>query len=165
MVADHLDRQANSAPGPGGRRSAVTLRLIAVAMIGLGVGLDGLLTKEARAAAAPTTVGACSQTTVTAKRFRMASSPGDPGYQPSSSPLGKEVLISFANGLGLYAGEGDAFILSNHFAPGHRVTLCLVSLPKDCPPGDDRGKVYRLTDLQTRRTLTGIDSWHLCGGA
>lgn len=165
MVADHLDRQAPSALARPSRPKGTALKLIVAAVIGLGAGLDGLVAPAARAEPAPTSVGRCSQTTVTSKRFRMAPSPGDPGYRPSSSPLGKEVLISLANGIGVYAGDGDAFILSNTFAAGHRVRLCLDSVPKNCPPGDDRGKVYRLTDLQTQRTLKGIDSWHLCGGA
>lgn len=146
-------------------RAGRARQLIAVGLGGLILTADALTGTAVRAETPPRTIGGCSLTTVISKRFRMAPSPGDPGYNPSDSPLGKEVLISLKNGLGLYAGDGDTFILSTDFAPGHRVTLCLLSLPKNCPPGDNRGKIYSLTDRQTRRTMKGIDSWHLCGGA
>ena len=151
-----------------GREPRAELPLLA-ALAGLILAADGLAALHARAEtrpeAPPQTIGACGTATVLSKRFRMAPSPGDSGYAPSPSPLGKEVLISLNNGIGLYAGDGDAFILSRDFAPGHRVTLCLLSLPQHCPPGDNRGKVYAITDRQTRRSLRGIDAWHLCGGA
>jgi hypothetical protein len=51
------------------------------------------------------------------------------------------------------------------FSKGDKVSLCLQSLPKDCPPGDDRGKVYQVTNHKNKKTFTGVDSWHLCGGA
>lgn len=127
--------------------------------------VEGLAMAAARAEAPPRSEGTCSSTTVESKRFRMARSPGDPGYTPSDNPAGKEVLISLNNGIGVYAGDGDAFILSPHFASGHPVTLCLIEVPKHCPPGDNRGKIYTLTDRKTGRTVRGIDSWHLCGGA
>ena len=42
---------------------------------------------------------------------------------------------------------------------------CLVSVPKGCPKGDDRGKVYTTTNLRTQESWTLADSQHLCGGA
>ncbi len=136
----------------------------------LGVGFAGAtaplaLPGPANAAVLPSRVGSCSRSVVVSKRFRMVASPGDPGYQPSKDPFGKEVIISLANGLGLYAGEGDGFIASANFAAGHRVQACLLALPTDCPPGDQRGKRYRLVDLQTGAKVEGLDAWHRCGGA
>ena len=139
--------------------------LLTAALGSLILAADGLSAGSAKAHAPTQVIGTCRFTTVESKRFRMAPSPGDAGYKPSDSPLGKEVLISLTNGIGVYAGDGDAFILSNDFAPGHSVKVCLLSVPKNCPPGDQRGKTYSLTDQQTRRSLKGIDSWHLCGGA
>ena len=95
----------------------------------------------------------------------MVASPGDSGYQRSSDPFGKEVIIGLTNGLSIDSGDGDEFILSGNFAAGHRVQACLLALPIDCPPGDQRGKLYRVVDLQTEARAEGIDSWHLCGGA
>ncbi len=48
---------------------------------------------------------------------------------------------------------------------GDSVKLCLISLPSDCPKGDDRGKTYRATDLRTKKTWEAMDSEHMCGGA
>lgn len=121
--------------------------------------------EPASAAIAPSRVGACSESFVLSKRFRMVPSPGDAEYQRTADPFGKEVIISLTNGLGIYSGEGDDFILSNNFAAGHRVRACLLALPQHCPPGDNRGKRYRFVDLQTGARAEGVDSWHLCGGA
>ena len=145
-----------------GRRPCL---LLTAALGGLLLAADGFSAGSVKADAPSQVISACSLTTVESKRFRMAPSPGDAGYKPSASAVGKEVLISLANGIGVYAGDGDAFILSNDFAPGHSVKLCLRSVPKTCPPGDQRGKTYSLTDRQTHRSVKGIDSWHLCGGA
>jgi len=48
---------------------------------------------------------------------------------------------------------------------GDRVRLCLVSIPDECPPGDDRGKVYKATNLRTHKSWQASDSEHMCGGA
>lgn len=48
---------------------------------------------------------------------------------------------------------------------GDRVRVCLVSVPENCPPGDDRGRVYTSTNLRTDETWTAPDSQHSCGGA
>ena len=48
---------------------------------------------------------------------------------------------------------------------GDKVRLCLVSIPDECPPGDDRGKVYKATNLRTHKSWEAQDSEHSCGGA
>ena len=48
---------------------------------------------------------------------------------------------------------------------GDSVKVCLVELPQDCPKGDDRGKVYKATNLRTHKSWTAPDSEHSCGGA
>jgi hypothetical protein len=48
---------------------------------------------------------------------------------------------------------------------GDEVLLCLVSIPKNCPPGDDRGKVYSGTNFRTGAYWLLPDSKHTCGGA
>lgn len=110
-------------------------------------------------------MGVCADSFVESKRFRMVPSPGDPGYARTPEDFGKEVFIKLTNGVGIYAGNGDDFILSGSFAAGHKVKACLESLPKDCPPGDNRGKGYSFYDYSTGVRVTGVDSWHLCGGA
>ncbi len=49
--------------------------------------------------------------------------------------------------------------------PGDPVRICLVSIPKHCPPGDNRGRTYKTTNLRTHRAWTLPDSEHMCGGA
>ena len=68
----------------------------------------------------PSRVGDCSDSLVLSKRFRMVPSPGDQDYQRTTDPFGKEVIFSLTKGLHLYSGEGD-----------------------------DRGKRYRVVDLQS----------------
>jgi hypothetical protein len=37
------------------------------------------------------------------------------------------------------------------------------SIPKDCPPGDDRGREYTTTNLRTDEAWTLPDSQQMCG--
>lgn len=48
---------------------------------------------------------------------------------------------------------------------GHDIILCLVSIPRDCPSGDDRGRMYLGYDLQGSLQWLLPDSQHRCGGA
>jgi hypothetical protein len=48
---------------------------------------------------------------------------------------------------------------------GDPVLMCLISIPKQCPPGDTRGRVYTVTDLRTQESWTLADSALACGGA
>jgi len=48
---------------------------------------------------------------------------------------------------------------------GDPTLVCLVQLPSDCPPGDDRGKVYAVANLRTLGAWSAPDAEHLCGGA
>lgn len=48
---------------------------------------------------------------------------------------------------------------------GQEVIQCLVSVPRDCPAGDDRGRIYYSLDLATKGSWTAPDSQHSCGGA
>jgi uncharacterized protein len=71
--------------------------------------------------------------------------------------------VTFANG-GLqisYNYEPD--VAKSHI--GDEVLLCLVSVPKDCPTGDDRGKIYSATNLNTVGSWLLPDAQHSCGGA
>jgi hypothetical protein len=53
----------------------------------------------------------------------------------------------------------------DHSKAGDKVRLCLASVPHDCPPGDDRGKVYAAANQRTGETWNAPDSEHACGGA
>ena len=48
---------------------------------------------------------------------------------------------------------------------GDPVVMCLMSIPRDCPRGDKRGRVYYGLDMRTGGTWSLPDSQHSCGGA
>jgi len=48
---------------------------------------------------------------------------------------------------------------------GDPVRMCLTSVPQDCPPGDNRGREYRVTNLRTHGSWRLPDAEHMCGGA
>jgi hypothetical protein len=48
---------------------------------------------------------------------------------------------------------------------GDRVRMCFISTPLNCPSGDNRGKIYRTTNLRTKKSWRLPDSEHSCGGA
>lgn len=106
--------------------------------------------QEGKADPLPTEIGACTETTITDIGYRL----GEPGTGSA---------ISYANG-----GVGISYdtIPEIHRSQiGDAVKLCLVSVPEDCPPGDDRGKIYRATNLRTGESWEAPDSQHSCGGA
>jgi hypothetical protein len=99
----------------------------------------------------PTQVGACVQTSVQQIGTRLDNTPG------SGS------AISYADGVSQVSYDQVPGIDASQ--PGDPIKLCLVSLPQNCPPGDDRGKVYSGTNLRTGQTWSEADSEHSCGGA
>lgn len=71
--------------------------------------------------------------------------------------------VTFANGL--YQVSYDQVRAVNRSRPRDPVRICLRALPRHCPPGDDRGKIYRTTNLRTGQAWILPDSEHACGGA
>lgn len=143
----------------------LTLILRNVLLPIFGTGIIVIITIPSSAAPPPKSVGSCTDSFVQSKKFRMVPSPGDPDYSRNSNDFGKEVAIRLTNRIGIYSGDGDDFILSTNFATGHKVKVCLESLPQNCPPGDNRGKRYSFYDYLTGARVVGADSWHMCGGA
>ena len=109
-------------------RSAVGVAAIAL------VAVLAVRSEQARAEALPTEIGACSETTIEDIGYRL----GDPDSGSA---------ISYANGGGQVSYDTIPEIHRSRV--GDPVRLCLVSIPEDCPPGDDRGKVYSATNLRT----------------
>jgi hypothetical protein len=108
----------------------------------------------------PTVISGCVTTSFLdiADRFGdpLTAGPNADGFDTGSS-------ASFRNGGFVISYSKEPILLASRV--GEKVTMCLVSIPKDCPPGDDRGRFYRITNLKTG--LSGIlaDSQHMCGGA
>jgi uncharacterized protein len=107
----------------------------------------------------PTRVGQCTITKLAtiSSRFGEELKPPADEYDSSGS------AVSYAN---------RGYQVSYSYVPaiadsriGDRVLLCLVSIPKDCPPGDDRGRFYSATNLRTKDSWLLPDAQHMCGGA
>jgi hypothetical protein len=99
----------------------------------------------------PRRTGDCVRTEISELGSRLE---GDPG---SGSAV--------AYGNGLYGVSYDVVPALRSSRVGDPVVLCLVSVPRGCPPGDDRGKVYEARNRRTGRTWRLPDSSHMCGGA
>ena len=108
-------------------------------------------TTETVASAKPQNVGDCVETTVAGAGPRLE------GVPTSGSS------VQYANGMSQV--EYDAVPGIDHSKAGDAVRVCLVSIPENCPPGDDRGRVYGATNLRTNETWSAPDSEHSCGGA
>ncbi len=66
---------------------------------------------------------------------------------------------------GLYQVSYDEIPAVNESRRGDRVLVCLIKIPRNCPPGDNRGRLYTTTNLRTELSWTLPDSQHMCGGA
>ena len=110
-------------------------------------------------AAPPAKVGSCAQTSIKSIGTRF----GDKLVKPRQGDADQGTSVVTANGV---------YGVSYEFVPavaaskvGDRVMTCLASVPKGCPKGDDRGKMYTTTNLRTQESWTLPDSQHMCGGA
>ena len=102
-------------------------------------------------------VGTCVRTTIRAVTQRL-----EDGVTHRIIP-GSGSAVEFANGL--YQVSYDQVPAVNQSRRGDPVFVCLMSLPRNCPPGDDRGKLYTTTNLRTQESWTLPDAEHGCGGA
>ena len=99
----------------------------------------------------PTKVGQCTTTKIKAVETRLE------GVADSGD------AVEYTNGS--YGISYESVPALHTARAGDPVKLCLTSIPKDCPAGDDRGKFYRATDLRTHKSWTLPDAEHMCGGA
>ena len=105
----------------------------------------------------PTQIGQCTNTTVKDVTTRLQDG-------TTNRPIaGSGSAVDFANGG--YQVSYDTIAAIDQSRPGDPVTMCLVSIPKGCPPGDKRGITYKTTNLRTHSIWTLPDSEHMCGGA
>jgi uncharacterized protein len=104
----------------------------------------------------PTTPGYCALTKVKVVANRLEEGPGRPVAGSGSD-------IEETNGGNQVSYDQIPAVDASR--AGDAVVLCLVNLPHDCPPGDDRGKVYAGADLRTLRAWSLPDAEHMCGGA
>ena len=101
----------------------------------------------------PTEVGACVETTIAELGGRLQ---GDAAFESGTG-------ILYANGgMGVSYDRVEAVVASR---VGDPVRLCLTQVPEDCPPDDQRGRVYDAENLRTGGTWSLPDAEHMCGGA
>jgi hypothetical protein len=105
----------------------------------------------ALSAGLPTTVGECNSTKITQFGSRLDGVPNS-GSAVTYANGGHQVSYDMVPGI-------------QHSRVGDPIKLCLIQLPSNCPPGDDRGKIYRATNLRTHATWEAPDTQHSCGGA
>jgi len=110
----------------------------------------------ADAAGLPKRVGQCVLTTVKDVETRLQDADNAP-------VAGSGSAVAFANGG--YQVSYDQVPEVDASRPGDPVRMCLVAIPRHCPPGDARGRVYRSTNLRTHGVWRLPDSEHSCGGA
>lgn len=108
----------------------------------------------------PKALGYCARTKITALTDRA----GDP-VKPKPPELRSDngIVMDYANGVHCVSYEYDAQAAQARV--GDEVLVCLSSIPRNCPPGDDRGRFYSATDVRTGGSWMLPDSQHMCGGA
>lgn len=124
-----------------------------LALIGCAVAFAG----AASADPLPTAPGQCTQTSIAKTSTRLVDG-------STNKPIpGSGSTVNFVNGGYLVSYDTVAAITASR--AGDPVTVCLVSVPKNCPPGDTRGAVYKVTNGRTRGSWTLPNAEHSCGGA
>ncbi len=105
----------------------------------------------------PAKVGQCVSTQIAKIGTRLVDGITGESFPDSGSQ------IEYMNGVSQVSYETIPEIERSHI--NDPITLCLISLPQNCPPGDNRGKQYSAKNMRTGETWTLSDSQHGCGGA
>jgi hypothetical protein len=134
-----------------GKQRRIEMRMMRILMASAALAGLAAVPTAALAAKAPTKVGKCVATTIKEIGTRLE------GVDDSGSAIfyaTDTVGVSY-----------DTIPGITHSRVGDKVELCLVSLPENCPAGDDRGKVYAAVNLRTQEFWELPDAEHKCGGA
>lgn len=107
----------------------------------------------------PKAIGHCTFTKIAYISTRF----GDELKRPASELDSNGTAVTFANKAYLVSYSFVEAVANSHI--GDEVLLCLVSIPKNCPPGDNRGREYSATNVKTKQSWILPDSQHMCGGA
>jgi hypothetical protein len=118
----------------------------------------------------PATTASTTTTTATAQSTHRGTHLGD-CLEATVSVVGSRLqgmpnsgsAILYTNGMSQVSYDAVPGI--DHSQAGDAVHLCLVSVPQNCPPGDDRGKVYSGANQRTGENWQAPDSEHACGAA
>ena len=108
--------------------------------------------------ALPAAIGECVTTTISQISDRFGK------RLPASAAADTSgTAVAYSNGGYQVSYDWEAAIARSRV--GDTVRMCLASIPKDCPPGDNRGREYTTTNQRTGEAWTLPDSQHMCGGA
>ncbi len=104
----------------------------------------------------PNAIGDCAMTHIAQLTTRF----GEPlqGADPNAG-----AGIEFSNGGGQVSYDVPEALYDAR--QGDPVMVCLMSIPRDCPAGDERGRFYYSVDVRSQGTWVLPDSQHMCGGA
>ena len=105
----------------------------------------------------PAGIGQCSRTAIAWIGTRLEDG------RTGRPILGSGSSIRFENGGHQVSYDTVPQITASRI--GDPVTMCLVLIPRNCPPGDNRGRVYQTINLRTHQSWQLSDSQHNCGGA
>jgi hypothetical protein len=105
----------------------------------------------------PTREGACVRSKIAAVEQRLRDGPNGPFIPGSGS------AVRFTDG-GYQVAYAEIEAVQNS-RTGDPVFICLIRIPRGCPAGDARRRVYTTTNLRTLEPWTMPDSEHQCGGA
>ena len=105
----------------------------------------------------PEAIGQCASTHIETLTTRL----GDDPLATASPDAGS--AATFTSGGGAVSYDREPGLVSAKV--GEQVMLCLISIPRDCPKDDERGRVYYGIDLAIKGSWALPDSEHLCGGA
>jgi len=106
----------------------------------------------------PGKVGECADTTITSITDRFGAD-----LSPSKKGAEKGTFVRFSNsGFQVSLVKERAVVRSQVF---DRVNMCLVEIPKGCPEGDIRGRVYKTTNLRTGESWSLPNDVRSCSGA
>ncbi|MFD2058015.1 lysozyme inhibitor LprI family protein [Mesorhizobium calcicola] len=105
----------------------------------------------------PSAIGQCASTHVETLTTRL----GDDPLATASPEAGS--AGTFTNGGTAVSYDRDPGLAAAKV--GEPVVMCLISIPRDCPKDDERGRVYYGIDLAAKGSWALPDSQHLCGGA
>jgi len=119
--------------------------------------VSALWATTAVAGGLPTREGTCVWTKISRIEHRLQSGENGPFV------LGSGSAVVFANG-GYQVSYNEVEAI-HHSRVGDPVLMCLILIPRGCPPGDARGRWYTTTDKRTMESWTMPDAEHSCGGA
>jgi hypothetical protein len=105
----------------------------------------------------PKAIGQCAVTHITELTTRF----GEGALAQADATAGS--LVTFRNG-GVQVSYDHDYGLANSQV-GDPAVVCLINIPRDCPDGDERGRIYYGVDLVIGGSWALPDSQHMCGGA